>query len=86
MGIGQCRTISGDQIPNRHYSPAQLESIDRRVREILEAARQRAASILRENRPLLETLRDLLLERKVIDAKTLATIAGVGCGRQERIS
>jgi len=86
VGIGQCRTISGDQIPNRHYSPTQLESIDRRVREILEEARQRAASILRENRPLLETLRDMLLERKVIDAKTLATIAGSGCGKQERIS
>jgi len=86
VGIGQCRTISGDQGPNRHYSPTQLESIDRRVREILEEARQRAASILRENQPLLETLRDLLLERKVIDAKTLATIAGSGCGKQERIS
>ena len=86
VGIGQCRTISSNQIPNRQYSPAQLESIDRRVREILEEARQRAASILRENRPLLETLRDMLLERKVIDAKTLATIAGAGSGRQERIS
>ena len=86
VGIGQCRTISGDQVPGRHYSPAQLESIDRRVREILEQARQRAAGILQENRPLLETLRDMLLERKVIDAKTLATIgppATVDAGRPE---
>jgi cell division protease FtsH len=53
------------------WSPAQLEVFDRRIQEILEEGRQRAATILRENRHLLETLRDLLLEKKVIDAKTL---------------
>src|SRR5262249_27484960 len=53
------------------WSPAQLEVFDRRIREILEEGRQRAAAILRENRRLLQTLRDLLLEKKVIDAKGL---------------
>ena len=60
--------------PLPHLSPAQLEALDRRVREMLEEARQRAASILKENRALVETLRDLLLEKKVIDAKTLGEL------------
>jgi hypothetical protein len=40
----------------------------------LEDARQRAAAILAEHQSLVETLRDLLLEKKVIYAKTLETI------------
>jgi ATP-dependent Zn protease len=58
----------------REYSPAQLETRDRRVAEILQEARSRAAEILLTNRTLVETLRDLLLEHKVIDAKTLGQI------------
>jgi cell division protease FtsH len=52
-------------------SEEQLRSLDRRVREVLEEARQRCIAILSENRVLVETLRDLLLEKKIIDAKTL---------------
>ena len=49
------------------------------MRELLEDGRQRAAQILAENRTLVETLRDLLLDKKVIDAKTLgAVVSGVG--------
>ena len=58
----------------RDLSPAQREAIDRRVREIVEEARQRAAKILSENQPSLEALRDLLLEKKVIDAKALSDL------------
>ena len=57
--------------PQRQVSPAQLEAIDRQVRQLLEEARSRAAKILGEQRPLVETLRDMLLEHQVIDAKTL---------------
>jgi cell division protease FtsH len=57
-----------------HLSQAQLEALDRRIREIVEDGRQRAAKIVRENRALLETLRDLLLEKKVIDAKALGEL------------
>jgi cell division protease FtsH len=55
-----------------HLSEAQRSVIDRRVTEMLEEARQRAAAILRENRTVLETLRDMLLEHKTIEAKALA--------------
>jgi cell division protease FtsH len=74
--VGVVRYHADDGEPRRHpgLSPAQREALDRRVRELLEEARQRAAAILKENRALVETLRDLLLQHKVIDAKTLATV------------
>src|SRR5262249_32296490 len=54
-----------------YLSEEQRAALDRRVREVLEECRQRAESLLRENQPVLETLRDLLLEKKTIDAKAL---------------
>ena len=52
----------------------QLEAIDRRVKEILAEARERAQRILAENRSSLELLRDMLLEHKVIERKTLSKL------------
>ncbi len=52
-------------------SEEQKAALDRRVKEILEEQRQRAIKILRENKAIVETIRDLLLEKKVIEAKTL---------------
>ena len=57
-----------------HLSPAALEAADRRIREILEEGRKQAATILRENRALVESLRDMLIEKRVIEAKTLQTM------------
>ncbi len=74
VGVGHFRAAGGEPGRDPHLSPAQLEILDRRVREILEEARQRAARILGENRALVETLRDLLVEKKVIDARTLKTL------------
>lgn len=76
VGLAQCTTASGerDRDRQRRYSPTQLEAIDRGVREILHEAQRRAITILRDNRPLIETLRDLLIEHKVIDAKTLGLL------------
>jgi ATP-dependent Zn protease/intein/homing endonuclease len=54
-----------------HISEEQRAAIDRRVNQLLEEARQRAAAILHENKAVLEALRDLLLEKKTIDAKAL---------------
>ena len=61
-----------DDSGRRHdLSMVQSEILDKRIHEVLEEARQRAAAILRENRALVETLRDLLLDEKVVDARTL---------------
>jgi cell division protease FtsH len=56
-------------------SQEQLAALDRRVNEVIEEASGRAASILKENKALLVTLRDLLIEKKTIDAKTLGELA-----------
>ena len=55
----------------RHMAPATLETADRRIREILEEGRKQAAAILGENRALVESLRDTLIEKRVIEAKAL---------------
>src|SRR5262249_41374745 len=65
--VGVCR-FQNDQNTKRreHLSPAALESLDRSIRELLEQARQRSIAILKENQALVVTLRDTLLEKKVI--------------------
>ncbi len=76
VGLGRNVTTSSPRDTPRQHSPAQLEAIDRQVRQLLEEARSRAAKILGEQRPLVETLRDMLLEHQVIDAKTLGELGG----------
>jgi cell division protease FtsH len=75
VGCGRYRTSTSDK-PERHVdlSEAKKQALDRRIDEILEEGRQKAASLLRENRDLVETLRDLLIEKKVIEATTLKTL------------
>ncbi len=72
IGVGR---FAADE-KSRPLSPARLELLDRRISEILEEARRRAAGILAENRASVEALRDLLVEKKVIDAKALSTLGG----------
>jgi cell division protease FtsH len=52
-------------------SQAELERVERQSGELLEAARQRAAAILHEHRPWVETVRDLLLALNSLDLHTL---------------
>lgn len=73
--------LGGDGVPVRRFredraglSQGQLDMLDQRITAILEEGRARAGQLLREQRTLVETLRDLLVEKKTIDAKTLATI------------
>jgi cell division protease FtsH len=75
-GVAVARYRANNNDGNRapSLSPSQLEALDKRVNEILEEQRRRAAQIIRENRVLVETLRDLLLEHKVIDAKRLSEL------------
>ncbi|HEY0989638.1 MAG TPA: AAA family ATPase [Kofleriaceae bacterium] len=53
-------------------SEAARARIDHEVRAILEAERKRAQAILQDRRALLIALRDLLLERKVLDRASFA--------------
>ena len=77
--VGIVRYESDDErFPGRYrsLSPTQLERLDNSVRELLAEAGTRASQFLKDNQSLVETLRDLLLEKKVIDAKTLGEITG----------
>jgi cell division protease FtsH len=67
VGIG--RWAHDEDAPVSEVSRAR---IDQEIRAILEAERGRARDILREQRPLLVALRDLLLERKVLDRASFA--------------
>ncbi len=73
LGLRQFRSLqSGERF--KDLSPEQLALLDRRVSETLAEAQARAAAILRENRALLEALRDLLVEKKTVDATTLGAM------------
>jgi cell division protease FtsH len=59
----------GQRLPN--LSQDQLAELDRQVNQLIAEARNEAARVLRENRAVLEVLRDLLIEKKTVDAGTL---------------
>jgi cell division protease FtsH len=67
VGIG--RWAHDEDAPVSEMSRAR---IDQEIRTILETERGRARDILRAQRPLLIALRDLLLERKVLDRASFA--------------
>jgi cell division protease FtsH len=55
-------------------SNALREASERSVREILERERARAEGILKQNKALVVTLRDLLVEKKVLDREALGAV------------
>jgi cell division protease FtsH len=72
-GLRQYRSLeTGERLEG--LSAEQLAVLDRRVNEVIQEARRRAGDILRENRPALEALRDLLLKEKTLDARSLGPL------------
>ncbi len=71
---------SGDSLEIRDFSAnAELsdhtrEQLDANIRALLERERARARAIIRDHRDELLALRDLLLEQKVIDAKSMRSL------------
>ncbi|MDA9858318.1 AAA family ATPase [Rubripirellula sp.] len=74
VGIGYFPTQTEPGRMQQRLSETQLESIDRQVNNILEQQRERAIEILTSHLPMLETLRDLLIEHQVVDAKALVEL------------
>jgi cell division protease FtsH len=52
-------------------SPVQEEEIDRQITVLIRDAQERAAKILKENREQLLALREMLIEKKTLDAKSI---------------
>lgn len=72
-GLRQYRNLqNGERLAG--LSQEQLAILDRQVNSVIQEGQQRAAHILKENRAILETLRDLLLEHKTIEAKKLGVL------------
>ncbi len=71
----QYRPMNSNGARHADLSAKVLEELDLRVRAIVEGQRQRAENIVRANKDMIATLRDLLLEHKTIDAKTLTMLA-----------
>lgn len=70
---GQQNNFLGNeaQNPRRLVSPQTAEAIDQEVKEIVETAHQQALNILKQNRELLETIANKLLETEVIEGEEL---------------
>lgn len=74
--IGVVRFWSDEGKPNRreNLSEKQRALLDEGVRGLLEQQRQRAATLLSKHRTLVEWFRDQLIEKKVIEARTLGEL------------
>ena len=70
-GVGARRVEHGEEHP---VSETMKATMEKHVSAILEEQRLRATRILADNRALVQTLRDLLLEKKVLDKEALADI------------
>ena len=71
--VGPVRYQRGDGRNAERISPEQAASLDRRVRELLIEAERRAIDLVTTHRGSVESLRDLLLTHKVVEAETLRT-------------
>jgi cell division protease FtsH len=68
---GGSRFLGGANNPRRVVSDATAQAIDREVRGLVDRAHDRALTILRHNRGLLETISQQILEKEVIEGDDL---------------
>lgn len=65
-------------------SPAQAEEIDRQITALIKDAQDRASKILRENQDQLLALREMLIEKKTLDAKSIGDMFARGDGKKAK--
>jgi len=68
---GGGRFLGGGNNPRRSVSDATAQAIDREVRGLVDRAHDRALSILRHNRELLDSISQKILEKEVIEGDEL---------------
>ncbi|MBO1351702.1 MAG: ATP-dependent zinc metalloprotease FtsH [Hormoscilla sp. GUM202] len=66
--------LGRDLMPRSEYSEAVATQIDRQIRDIAMTCYEKARRILREHRPLMDRLVDLLLERETIEGEEFRKI------------
>ncbi len=67
----QQQFLEGITNPRRQVSPLIAEEIDREVKAVIDGAHQVALEILQENRELLATLAQILLEKEILEGEKL---------------
>lgn len=67
----QTQFLEGYSSPRRPVSPQVTEEIDREVKEIVDRAHHVALAILEQNRDLLETTAQALLQQEVLEGESL---------------
>lgn len=80
--------LGRDIMEDRNYSEEIAYAIDQEIRSIIDSCFMRVKEILTENRDLLESMTQLLLEKEVLEGDELATLLGYpikqnGNGEQE---
>jgi cell division protease FtsH len=68
---GGNRFLGAGNNPRRSVSDATAQAIDKEVRGLVDRAHGRALSILRQNRPLLESISEKILAQEVIEGDEL---------------
>ena len=68
---GGSRFLGGANNPRRSVSDATAQAIDKEVRTLVDRAHDRALSILRHNRELMESISQQILEKEVIEGDDL---------------
>ena len=68
---GGNRFLGGTSNPRRVVSDATAQAIDKEVRNLVDRAHERALTILRGNRDLLESIAEKILEKEVIEGDDL---------------
>jgi cell division protease FtsH len=71
---GGSRFLGGGNNPRRVVSDATAQAIDREVRGLVDRGHERALSILRQNRQLLESISQEILEKEVIEGDELKNL------------
>ena len=66
--------LGRDIASDRDYSDATAASIDKEVKELVDRAYQRAKKVLEDNRPILDQLAQMLMEKETVDSDELQEI------------
>lgn len=70
--------LGGRSLMRAELSPETTRQIDQEVRRLVEAAQERAMSLLREHRAALDEIARVLIEKEVIDGQEIAQIVNKG--------
>lgn len=66
--------LGNDPLNRTEYSQEIAQEIDAKIREIVWHCYEKAKNLIRENRPVIDYLVDLLIEKETIDGDTFRQI------------